>query len=129
MSIEYPNPMNYVYLFKKSVAQTDGANIVPTSTLKRVVSDIVICLYTATPVFYTVFKHPESINVPIIPSGNGALSNPTVNLAAGISGIVPIYIKIPGPIELPSNDYIAIRFRVQETTLIYMTSTCKVTFN
>lgn len=100
MSVEFTSDMNYVYKYQKSVPQNETANIVPSSTFRRTVSDIVITFYAINPMYYTITKHPQSLNIPIIGAGSGALSNPSENLAAGICGIIPTVVKIPGPIQL-----------------------------
>lgn len=45
MSVEFTSDMNYVYKYQKSVPQNETANIVPSSTFRRTVSDIVITFY------------------------------------------------------------------------------------
>lgn len=115
MSIEFNQPINYVTNYNLSNVTTAWQYLTDTTTIKgkTVITDLVVSLYSPSPFYYSINVQNEKLYLNNIPS---TTTNPwtdytSSNLAAGIFGITPIVVKIPGPITLNSGDVIMIRVR------------------
>ena len=114
MSILFTWPINFVSNVYDTYTTAFQYPVVPTSDIsgKRVISAMTLSIYSDNICFYSVSIVPEGITLDQIPNStsyNWKFSSST--LAAGIFGMFPTVIQIPGPIELNSKDKIVLRVR------------------